>query len=480
MNRVLSILVTTVALIWCTTLLSGHVLSAESCRTDAECAKCYFCSSGMKCVRDNHCVSGNLTATQAQQSKNDADTCNDVCHYACSNAYNCGTGKDCTPPDVPSQPPESPPQPPPSQNIPPPPQPTSPPPSPRPTSTPRPTNTPIPTSTATPTQTPTPTITPSPTPRLPTRIITQSFSKPDSQVVGFSVQSDLPEAIQQVCLQAQDCSLPESSCSVQTEHRVKLSQKVGYSGKPDATMYIIECLLDNGEKICTTGSATTDNLLYGEHGAGTSNREYMQQKYGYRFVSFQKVTSSGVVPASNPITTDSTGAIGTYEWESRTTKQVERLFFAVNDITNTLTSKGSHTTQKQATFTTNSTIQNCIVIAWDPHGVIYDSSSRQPLEGARVSLYAIRNGEKALVSASEGIGTFRNPYTTGSDGRYSFRVVDGTYIVKVEKDGYVYDGYTEESFEERGKEVVLNVPLKKVTINPIQVVFKQLQSFFKL
>lgn len=480
MKRISSLFVTLLILIAIFSYISaGQVQATESCSSDAECGECHYCVLGQRCERDNHCVAGNLTATQADKTRNDADTCNDVCHYACSNAYNCGTGQNCTPPSVPSQPPETPPPPPP-EDFPRPPAPTSVPPSPRPSATPKPTNTPIPTSTATPTPTLTPSQTPSPTPRLPTRIITQSFTNPDKQVVGFTAQSDVPEAIQQVCLQAQDCSLPASGCSVQTEHRVKLSQKAGYKGKANATMYIIECLLDNTEKICTTGDSATDNLLYGEHSPGVSNKEYMQQKYGYRFVSFQKVTGTGTIPTSNPITTDNAGVIGTYEWESRTTKQMERLFFAINDITNTLSSQGSHATQKQATFSSNSTIQNCIVIAWDPHGVVYDSTTQKPIAGARVTLYAQQGDTQVPVGVKEGIGTFKNPYITDNSGRYNFRVVNGTYVLKVEKDGYVYDGYQENPFEENGAEVVLNVPMRQVQDNPIQSVLERIQSFLRL
>lgn len=294
--------------------------------------------------------------------------------------------------------------------------------------------------------------------------------------VSLNAAASPPEALQQVCLQTADCSYPANSCSVITEHRVRLSQKADYKGKPNIQMYVVECLLVGGKKVCTTGDSGADNGFFGPHDGSRSNLEYLQAApISYQLTAFKQVTASGVVPATNPITSDSAGNIGMYEWESRTPQQYERLFFVMSDVSNEFSAQGVQKSQKQGSFAFTATTQNCIVIAWDPHGKVYDRTSNLPISGAEVTLWKLSGGYYYKVGADEAVGNFANPVTTTADGSYAFRVPDGQYKISVKKEGYKYSGYDEPIFTQEGKEQIINVPMER-GMSPMEYVLTMLAN----
>lgn len=79
------------------------------------------------------------------------------------------------------------------------------------------------------------------------------------------------------------------------------------------------------------------------------------------------------------------------------------------------------------------------VIFLDPSGTIFNGCTNQPLEGATVTLLQespAGSGTFIVPSTSDHLPAI-NPQTTGSDGRYSWDVVAGTYKVRAEKAGFV-------------------------------------------
>ncbi|GIU72178.1 MAG: hypothetical protein KatS3mg003_1657 [Candidatus Nitrosocaldaceae archaeon] len=78
------------------------------------------------------------------------------------------------------------------------------------------------------------------------------------------------------------------------------------------------------------------------------------------------------------------------------------------------------------------------IIFIDPSGTITESCTNGPLEGATVTLYREfpeGSGNFVIPAPSDHIPT-TNPQVTGSDGRYGWLTVAGTYKILVEKDGY--------------------------------------------
>ena len=73
------------------------------------------------------------------------------------------------------------------------------------------------------------------------------------------------------------------------------------------------------------------------------------------------------------------------------------------------------------------------LILIDPSGVVFDSRSNTPIEGARVTLLDATTGSPAQVFGTDGLSPAPNPVVTAADGRYVFPTVrPGTYRLYVQ------------------------------------------------
>ena len=82
---------------------------------------------------------------------------------------------------------------------------------------------------------------------------------------------------------------------------------------------------------------------------------------------------------------------------------------------------------------------DCAVVSWDPAGKVFDSLSLEPVPGSLVKIYKRTNSSSIFTpvsSADTPYSDFENPYTTATDGKYSFyvRAYDDVphYIYKLE------------------------------------------------
>ncbi len=79
----------------------------------------------------------------------------------------------------------------------------------------------------------------------------------------------------------------------------------------------------------------------------------------------------------------------------------------------------------------------------DPFGVVFDSSTGQPIKNAVVTIY---NSTGAVATPGVELdASDTNPYTTGADGYYSFLAANGDYTMTVSATGYDYPS-TQTSF----------------------------------
>lgn len=101
----------------------------------------------------------------------------------------------------------------------------------------------------------------------------------------------------------------------------------------------------------------------------------------------------------------------------------------------------------------------------DPFGVVFDSVSNQPIEGAVVSIYKSSTNTLALTNGSELATTDQNPYTTGADGFYSFLSANDDYYIVITADGYTYPS-AETSFPS-GRTIVTGSKGEVFTINSV-------------
>lgn len=74
----------------------------------------------------------------------------------------------------------------------------------------------------------------------------------------------------------------------------------------------------------------------------------------------------------------------------------------------------------------------------DPFGIVFDSVSSAPIEGAVVSIYRSATNKLALTNGVELATTDTNPLTTGADGFYSFLTANDNYYIVISATRYTY------------------------------------------
>lgn len=336
-------------------------------------------------------------------------------------------------------------------------------PSPTATRTPTPTNTPrpptaTPTNTPIPSNTPTPTKTPTPSPIQPTLLVSQPPAKNMSTKVAQNKSNQ-----QWTCLKSEPCS-NNPNCSGQGDptHRVRLANKPTAKLIPNKMTWIFECIQSVQGYRCTTGVSAVDQDII-----GTSYLSALNSEYGYRFGKFTLGNGTTTInqQVSNPIYTTDIGTIGPFEWESYTRSYVGRIFMAVHKLDPGQSGGGGNTGQKQAVIwpTGNQIEQTCVMIKWDPHGIVYDKNTKQPLSNVSVILFTKNNdGVFTKVNGDHIFGGLVNPVITQDSGEYIFHVPDGVYQLRITKPGYI--PYTTEEFVEVGKIVEKDIYLEKNTL----------------
>lgn len=292
---------------------------------------------------------------------------------------------------------------------------------------PPPTATPIP-----PTATPVP---PTPTPIQPTTKV----SIPLAQAQSFSDDRKSKLGQSWICIESIPCSQEGVSCSGGDKtHRVRIQTKAGTTLKMNsAPTYVFECISpDQLSYRCTTGIDSLDQSLISK-----SNLPGLVSEYGYRFISYTNTQNAWIdqtIANSVPKTRED-GTFGPYEWESKTDIQVGRLMMSMQDLDGTGNAdRGSVGALQQATFsfTADKFNKDCVIIKWDPQGIIYDIDSLNPIEDAKVTLL-VKNAEgKFVLMEDKKWGLLANPVLSSQKGDYQFFVPAGTYKLEVEKDGY--------------------------------------------
>ncbi len=252
----------------------------------------------------------------------------------------------------------------------------------------------------------------------------------------FAVESKPSE--RWVCLKSDYCADQASHCSGQglLGHRTLLSTKEDAKLLPNTNTYILECLATAEGQVCTTGSTNNDMLIYGK-----DNTLSLSGSDNYQFQGI--FTTDGETPANNPVKSKKNGDIDRVEWQSYS-KGNNRKFLALNYFypsggANDSTGKGG---QQQGTFSfeTQSNLKDCVSIAWDPFGRIFDSQTLEPIPDVTVELLKKRGNGLFTRFLSDELfgGTIENPYVTKENGYYSFVVPDATYKLSMSQQNYTF------------------------------------------
>ncbi len=329
---------------------------------------------------------------------------------------------------------------------------------------------------------PTPTTPPpTPTPIQPTIIKNIPLPNPDAfdenGILGVQSDSFKEAGKYWICLDSKPCSDPASGCSGQgnKEHRVKVQSKTGTQLKLGETpTYVLECVSESAEQKdyqCTTGNIELDNVLL----TRGSHLKELQDKYGYAFTSYTDMAGNPI-DQSSPIETipktDTEGKFGPYEWESYTRINAWRMIMSMQFASGMGGDGGDRGALQQAStrFIFDKANKDCVIIQWDPRGIVYDTDTGKPISGATITLY-VKNEDGKFVQLKDPFNMVANPVTSSKKGKYQFLVSPGTYKLKVVKEGYelttstqfdiphVYDG-GEIITEHEVKEV--NIVMKRV------------------
>lgn len=285
-----------------------------------------------------------------------------------------------------------------------------------------------------------------------------------------------------VCLERELCEADGGCCDVtgcsgQPSHRLKLTfppySEFDPPISPNSRVYIMECIDTSGEdtfesQTCTTGRSESDILLLGVDNAAilrdTLSKTLETKMSGldigdtyftgydfwglYYFGNNQSAEpqpfladESGMLPGL-----DTNGASPPQlEWDAFTPKSYSRKMYAVYELPSAgggeevVEQDDEERTQQQGTIDVEPTPtyvpeedQNCISIAWDPYGRVFDSRSLEPITEAIVELQKKRdNGGFTRVNPNNPndvlSSVLKNPYLTEGDGYFSFIVKDATY-----------------------------------------------------
>lgn len=246
-----------------------------------------------------------------------------------------------------------------------------------------------------------------------------------------------------VCLNAGRCDMESSNCvGSLSSHRARIGSGQHNKALPDKTTYIAECLNLPDGPFCTTGNEQADTevgfMTCDDNGENcrANITELSAMDIGYTYTGL--FGSDGVTSIANPFVSSSTGEIGPFYWEDHTTIGLTRYYLAVNffdALPGEIKTQGN-TAMKQGTFAFNvkeeAQASNCIVLAWDPYGTVFDTQSLEPIPNVQVTLLKKRaDSTYSRVGRADVPGGIINPARTPEDGTFFFVVPDGTYQLDI-------------------------------------------------
>lgn len=283
-------------------------------------------------------------------------------------------------------------------------------------------------------------------------------------IIPFSLVNAQQKSERWVCLNAETVAGQGHSASLSVDPEAKLLA--------NSETYVFECLA-NSE--CTSGNADLDQEVFGRN-----NLQTLNSQLGY---IFEKSSLS-----SNPLMSDGGGNIPTSTWTSHTPQSHARRWLALNyfePIPDMGT--GEEKTQQIGTFSFENVVNqsDCVSLAWDPYGRVFDSKTLEPVNKTSVTLLKKRaNGVFTMMTPADLLGgNILNPQTTKEDGGFSFVVPNGTYKLTVFHNNYtfpeqivninsnyskiysdIYPDQTGEEIVQKGTIQHRDIPLKQISV----------------
>ena len=127
-------------------------------------------------------------------------------------------------------------------------------------------------------------------------------------------------------------------------------------------------------------------------------------------------------------------------------------------------------------------LANCTTISWDPYGRIIDSYTLEPIRDVLVSLKNSSANNILELTKNPNDPTFRNPFTTNSQGGFNFAVIPGTYYLYPTHPDFTFPIEDEEIhnqavsnlrlFDPLGEYVTLEKANSKIYLNPQEAIIE--------
>lgn len=123
---------------------------------------------------------------------------------------------------------------------------------------------------------------------------------------------------------------------------------------------------------------------------------------------------------------------------------------------------------------------NCTTISWDPYGRIIDSYTLEPIRDVLVNLKNSGVNNILELTKNPNDPTFRNPFTTNSQGGFNFAVIPGTYYLYPTHPDFIFPIQDPEIhnqaisnlrlFDPLGEYVTLEKSNAKIYLNPQEAI----------
>jgi len=252
----------------------------------------------------------------------------------------------------------------------------------------------------------------------------------------FSVQAqeEVDKTVNYICLKKTYCH-PEKQeskvCLQKHGHRVQLSTDPKKKFPPNKEVYVAECVYytENNQTIgaCTTGNDNLDQKIFKQNNFTTLvNKINYSLSKGKNYGIFKIENNQAVKINPQSFITNASGEIPVLEWQSYTPQGHERKWYGFFIAqTQEETQMGQGGLQQGKVEFPPFQDQDCVTIAWDPAGRVFDAKSLEPIPNVQVML--LKNYDGQFTDARKTELTIVNPYTTEEDGGFSFYVSNGEY-----------------------------------------------------
>ncbi|NTU47170.1 hypothetical protein HGA88_06095 [Candidatus Roizmanbacteria bacterium] len=245
-----------------------------------------------------------------------------------------------------------------------------------------------------------------------------------------------------VCLSKVLCASDTNTCNTTVDLGHKALVSVG-ANKPLANKdtYVIECVDIGTREMCTTGDENLDKIVY----KNASDLSDLKKTYQYVRSEVAYQSDGKLFTYSQPFKTDSSGNINPFVWHSATSTTTGHRFFAMNFYdpkSNDISAVPGGQSVTAFNFEAAANDPDCKSISWDPDGIVFDSYTLQPVDGAMVQLEALDPVKNTFApyykynSANKNITAIDQEKEL--DGVYRFYVPAGTYRLQVTKSGYTF------------------------------------------